>query len=101
MLRESQHQLVMITGDNTLTAAAVARDLGLITKPIAILRDDEWQSLGGKTIAPFDAFADKKMAAYELGMAGDELAKVFDRESSVVQALLPRVSVFVSLLCIV
>lgn len=37
MLRESTHQLVMITGDAPLTACHAARQVHIVTRPVLIL----------------------------------------------------------------
>jgi cation-transporting ATPase 13A1 len=38
-LRTSSHQLVMVTGDNELTACHVARELGIVNRTLVISRD--------------------------------------------------------------
>ena len=43
-LLRSSHRVVMITGDNALTACQVARDVKIIEKPVAFLRCEEASS---------------------------------------------------------
>ena len=103
-LRESAHQLVMITGDATLTACAVARDLGLVQQPCAMLVGEHWESMAGERIAQFDAFRDAKSELrqqYALCLPGDQLQDVFARSDNkavdngaLARNLLPHVAVY-------
>jgi len=52
-LRAASHSLVMITGDATLTAAAVASDVALVEKPVAVLRDTVWENVDGTVCCLF------------------------------------------------
>jgi cation-transporting ATPase 13A1 len=92
-LRESSHRLMMITGDATLTAAAVALDLGLVEKPVAVLRGSEWQSVAGEKLADFDG-VDEVLRAHSLCVSGDELGELLSRVDGTPRRLLPNVSVF-------
>jgi cation-transporting ATPase 13A1 len=92
-LRESSHRLMMITGDATLTAAAVALDLGLVDKPVAVLRGSEWQSVAGEKLADFDG-VDEVLRAHSLCVSGDELGELLSRVDGTPRRLLPNVSVF-------
>lgn len=55
MLSESSHRVVMITGDNPLTAVKVAQDVGIVSRPGAVL-----ELIGGKLVwvLPDDAKKD-------------------------------------------
>ena len=56
-LRDSAHNVTMITGDNTLTACYVAKKLGIVTKKLLCIRQSEadgelsWQVEEGDTSA--------------------------------------------------
>ena len=62
MLNESSHRCVMITGDNPLTAAHVARQVEIVDRDILILDSPEhdtgealvWRSIDEKTTIPVD-----------------------------------------------
>lgn len=61
MLNESSHRVVMITGDNPLTAVKVASDVGIVERSTLILDKPEhsdaqlsWQTVDGKTEIPCD-----------------------------------------------
>lgn len=69
-LRDAKHALVMITGDATLTAAAVASELELVTKPCAVLRKQQWETVDGQQLAPFDQFGGPALADYDLCVPG-------------------------------
>ncbi|PRT55172.1 Manganese-transporting ATPase 1 [Wickerhamiella sorbophila] len=70
MLNESSHRVVMITGDNPLTAVKVASDVGIVERPTLILDKPEkatsllsWQSIDGETELPCDV---DEPVAYDL-----------------------------------
>lgn len=74
MLNESSHRVVMITGDNPLTAVHVARDVEIIDHEALILdipeegeADSEliWKSVDEKTIIPVDSSDPLKISLYE------------------------------------
>ncbi|KAG7124638.1 Manganese-transporting ATPase 4 like protein [Verticillium longisporum] len=63
MLNESSHRVVMITGDNPLTAVYVARDVEIVDRDVLILDAPEdnddgdklvWRSVDDKTSIPVD-----------------------------------------------
>lgn len=64
MLNESSHRVVMITGDNPLTAVHVAREVEIVDRDVLILDAPEdhhgahhdlvWRSVDDKTIIPVD-----------------------------------------------
>jgi cation-transporting ATPase 13A1 len=92
-LRESSHMLMMITGDATLTAAAVAADLGLVDKPVAVLRGAEWQTVAGARLGDADAYGDVARE-HALCVSGEELGELLARADGTPRRLLPLVSVF-------
>ncbi|KIW77039.1 hypothetical protein Z517_09485 [Fonsecaea pedrosoi CBS 271.37] len=87
MLNESSHRVVMITGDNPLTAVHVAREVEIVDRDCLILdapeHDDSgtklvWRSVDEKTIIPVDPTADldpKILETKDLCVTGYALAK--------------------------
>jgi cation-transporting ATPase 13A1 len=87
MLNESSHRVVMITGDNPLTAVHVAKQVEIVDRDCLILdapeHDDSgtklvWRSVDEKTIIPVDPKADldpEILATKDLCVTGYALAK--------------------------
>ena len=81
-LLDSSHDVVMITGDNTLTATSVARELTMVTRTVAILTHTaervEWLDVDGQLIQPFDltvsgAALSALVERYDLCVSGDAM----------------------------
>ncbi|KAJ0167144.1 Manganese-transporting ATPase 1 [Colletotrichum tanaceti] len=91
MLNESSHRVVMITGDNPLTAVYVARDVEIVDRDVLILdapEDNEggdklvWRSVDEKIIIPVDAtkpLDPKIIESNDLCVTGYALAKFRDQ----------------------
>lgn len=87
MLNESSHRVVMITGDNPLTAVHVARQVEIVDRDCLILDAPEhdysgtklvWRSVDEKTIIPVDPTANldpKILETKDLCVTGYALAK--------------------------
>lgn len=87
MLNESSHRVVMITGDNPLTAVHVARQVEIVDRDCLILDAPEndtsgeklvWRSVDEKTIIPVDPTADldqKIIDTKDLCVTGYALSK--------------------------
>jgi manganese-transporting P-type ATPase len=87
MLNESSHRVVMITGDNPLTAVHVARQVEIVDREVLILdapeHDDSgenlvWRSVDDKTNIPVDPAADldpKILETKDICVTGYGLAK--------------------------
>lgn len=87
MLNESSHRVVMITGDNPLTAVHVARQVEIVDRDCLILdapeHDDSgtklvWRSVDEKVIIPVDPSADldpKILESKDICVTGYALAK--------------------------
>lgn len=87
MLNESSHRVVMITGDNPLTAVHVAREVEIVDREVLILdapeHDDSgeklvWRSVDEKTIIPVDPtkpLDTEILATKDLCVTGYALAK--------------------------
>ncbi|OBZ78195.1 Manganese-transporting ATPase 4 [Grifola frondosa] len=70
MLRNSSHRCVMITGDNPLTAAHVARDVDIVDREVLILEVQENSSNGSEEIV-WRTVDEKYTLGYTTLMAGD------------------------------
>ncbi|KAL2427677.1 Endoplasmic reticulum transmembrane helix translocase spfA [Exophiala dermatitidis] len=87
MLNESSHRVIMITGDNPLTAVHVAREVEIVDRDCLILdapeHDDSgtklvWRSVDEKVIIPVDPTADldpEILETKDLCVTGYALAK--------------------------
>lgn len=78
-IMNSSHKVVMITGDNPLTACHVARQLKMHSKEaILILNADtlNWESVDGSIQLPFDTTEDKTLVAqFDLCLTGTLLLR--------------------------
>lgn len=91
MLNESSHRVVMITGDNPLTAVHVAREVEIVDRDVLILDapEDEdskhdlvWRSVDEKTnipVKPTDPLDPKILTNYDICITGYALAKFQDQ----------------------
>lgn len=69
-------QVVMLTGDNPLTACHVAKELKITNKKILILTQNPdtqwvWQSVGGATKATMETSPTQLVGKYDLCLSGD------------------------------
>ena len=93
MLNESSHRVVMITGDNPLTAVHVARQVEIVDREVLILdapeHDDSgeklvWRSVDDKTNIPVDPTKDLDsniLKSKDLCVTGYGLAKFKDQKA--------------------
>ncbi|KAL1822386.1 hypothetical protein ACET3Z_009164 [Daucus carota] len=98
-LRGSSHDLVMITGDQALTACHVARQVNIITKPPLILTPGnnggtyDWVSPDeAQTIAYSDEEVETLSEVHDLCIGGDCIEML--QQTSAVQSVIPYVKVF-------
>uniref|UniRef100_A0A671R4K7 Endoplasmic reticulum transmembrane helix translocase n=1 Tax=Sinocyclocheilus anshuiensis TaxID=1608454 RepID=A0A671R4K7_9TELE len=96
-IQEASHHVVMITGDNPLTACHVARELHFIQKEhMLILQQTEWQwvSIDGSVCLPLPTSSVSDLIRrYDLCVTGEGLTRM-TYEPSLLNALLPHVQVF-------
>ena len=93
MLNESSHRVVMITGDNPLTAAHVARQVEIVDRDVLILDAPEhdhsgeklvWRSIDDKVNIPVDpreALDPEILKTKDLCVTGYALAKYKDEKA--------------------
>ena len=103
MLNESAHHVVMITGDNPLTACHVARELKIATSEVLVLTSPEdrgggawaWENPEKSVSVAFDGkkkALQELRAKYDLCLTGTALAFLMDKE--LLKVVLPFVTVF-------
>lgn len=91
MLNESSHRVIMITGDNPLTAAHVAREVEIVDRDVLILDAPEhnesgkklvWHSVDERTIIPVDPtkpISSDILEKYDLCVTGYALSQFMDQ----------------------
>uniref|UniRef100_A0A672MXV6 Manganese-transporting ATPase 13A1-like n=1 Tax=Sinocyclocheilus grahami TaxID=75366 RepID=A0A672MXV6_SINGR len=96
-IQEASHHVVMITGDNPLTACHVARELHFMQKEhTLVLQQTEWQwvSIDGSVRLPLPTSSVSDLVRrYDLCVTGEGLTRM-TYEPSLLNALLPHVQVF-------
>ncbi|CAH0556443.1 unnamed protein product [Brassicogethes aeneus] len=97
-LQNASHKVVMITGDNPLTACHVAKELKFTTKPTLILTEKEdtfsWQTIEQSADLPLDYNYKDLTKKYDLCVTGDGLSYLVNNYQAFLNLILPYVSVF-------
>lgn len=97
---QASHKVVMITGDNPLTACHVAKELRFTRKPVLVLTKDDdrkwhWESIKGDMKRELH---DSKVAdfvkEFDLCITGESLSFLRDEEHDYLLSILPYVSVY-------
>lgn len=103
---KSSHKVVMITGDNPLTACHVAKELRFTRKTILVLSpdiqksDDErpkyiWLSINEDQIEPIDIKSWKNLVQnYDLAITGEGLHFLCEYEYQYLQKIAPHITVY-------
>jgi len=100
MLRKSSHRVIMITGDNPLTACHVAQELG-ITKPDVLILDPhptfgfQWVSVDESKQFAFDpntSFLPSSVLKHDLCLTGAALSKITNQ--NMLNALVSNVWIY-------
>lgn len=101
---QASHKVVMITGDNPLTACHVAKELRFTKKPILVLTPNEdgtifqWQSIMGTAKIPIRGPQSQTIREiikeYDFCITGDGLIYLNDIEYDYLSEVLPYVTVF-------
>ncbi|XP_055975258.1 endoplasmic reticulum transmembrane helix translocase [Sorex fumeus] len=102
-IQNASHRVVMITGDNPLTACHVAQELHFIdTEHTLILQPPpekggacEWRSIDGSIVLPLAPGSPRALAQkYALCLTGDGLAHLQGQDPQQLLRLIPHVQVF-------
>lgn len=101
---KSSHKVVMITGDNPLTACHVAKELRFTRKTILVLSQDVqdelktkyvWISINEDQIEPIDVKSWKKLVqTYDLAITGEGLQYLCEHEYQYFQKIAPYITVY-------
>ncbi|XP_017888488.1 manganese-transporting ATPase 13A1 [Ceratina calcarata] len=98
----ASHSVVMITGDNPLTACHVSRELHFTKKPVTLILtacngEWLWESVDKKASIPLkkkDSPSDEIWREYALCVTGEGLVYLKDNERDLLRKLLPHIVVF-------
>ncbi|XP_070102831.1 endoplasmic reticulum transmembrane helix translocase isoform X2 [Equus przewalskii] len=102
-IQNASHRVVMITGDNPLTACHVAQELHFIEKAHTLIlqppmekgRSCEWHSIDGSVVLPLAQGSPKSLALeHALCLTGDGLAHLQAEDPQQLLRLIPHVQVF-------
>ncbi|KAF7269070.1 hypothetical protein GWI33_017828 [Rhynchophorus ferrugineus] len=98
-LQHASHKVVMITGDNPLTACHVAVELKFTNKPVFILTETKksdfvWENVHQTQTLPLEAEYDRLVNKHDLCVTGDGLNYLRKNHSAFLMKILPHVSVF-------
>ncbi|XP_030752432.1 manganese-transporting ATPase 13A1 [Sitophilus oryzae] len=98
-IQNASHKVVMITGDNPLTACHVAGELKFTSKSIAILTEDQslkfvWEDVHQTERIPIDAKDRDILAKYDLCITGDGLTYLQRNHPTLLRGILPHVAIF-------
>ncbi|KAM6904513.1 endoplasmic reticulum transmembrane helix translocase [Xenentodon cancila] len=100
-IQEASHHVVMITGDNPLTACHVARELHFIQKEHTLILQPsanhggwQWESIDGSVLVPLPPpSVSSFVEQFDLCVTGEGLSRL-SCEPQLLHALLPHIRVF-------
>nr|MBE5724989.1 putative cation-transporting ATPase 13A1 [Cucujiformia] len=96
-LQNASHRVVMITGDNALTACHVSKELRFTNKPILNLvkyKDWIWESIDQSMEFPIEYDYKDLTKKYDLCVTGDGLSFLRKNFPTFLKLILPHVTVF-------
>uniref|UniRef100_A0A1L8DE88 Endoplasmic reticulum transmembrane helix translocase n=2 Tax=Nyssomyia neivai TaxID=330878 RepID=A0A1L8DE88_9DIPT len=94
---QASHKVVMITGDNPLTACHVAKELKFTKRPILVLTQKPswtWQSISGDITLPVEQKVPSFVGEYDICITGEGLMYLAEENNTFLQKILPYVSVY-------
>lgn len=103
---KSSHKVVMITGDNPLTACHVAKELRFTRKTILVLSQNNqnhpgdesqyaWISINEDHVEKLNERAWKNLVKnYDLAITGDGLAYLDEHKNQYLQSIIPHITVY-------
>lgn len=98
-IMNASHKVVMITGDNPLTACHVAKELKFCSKPILILTEQKeswvWETINQSENYDLNDFISKSLfRKYDMCVTGDSLNYLRENYNTFLSKLLPHITVF-------
>nr|NVI71689.1 putative cation-transporting ATPase 13A1 [Cucujiformia] len=96
-LQNASHRVVMITGDNPLTACHVSKELKFTDKPILnLIKHDDWcwKSIDEELELALEYDYKELIQRYDLCITGDGLTYLYNNYPSFLRLILPHISVF-------
>lgn len=102
-ISQASHHVVMITGDNPLTACHVAKELKMTRKEMLILEKPNaldgswhWQSIDDKIILPLkpESLRTEVLPKYDLCLTGDAISYLQTQDKKCMKSVLPAARVF-------
>ncbi|GJQ67243.1 hypothetical protein Trydic_g8148 [Trypoxylus dichotomus] len=93
------HKVVMITGDNPLTACHVAKELNFSQKKVTLILSDTKENWEWESVDQNESFKHSKdilslISKYNLCITGDGLNYLRDTDQKLLSQLLPHISIF-------
>jgi manganese-transporting P-type ATPase len=92
-LMKSSHQVMMITGDNILTGAHVAKELNMILKPLLNLTKNEKNGVDWLNEKD-EIISSNEIDNYDLGVSGDALVVALQNDSNWLKNFVHRIKIF-------
>lgn len=97
-LQNASHCVVMITGDNPLTACHVAEELRITRKPTLILTETgvewNWESIDQNELLPLEFDYKTLIKKYDLCITGDALTYLRSNFNTFLNLILPHIKIF-------
>lgn len=95
----ASHRVVMITGDNPLTACHVAKELKFTNKSESLIitqidKEWQWETVSQKERLPLNTNINTLIKSYDLCITGDALVYLQEKKKKILDEILPHVTVF-------
>lgn len=99
-LIQASHKVVMITGDNPLTACHVAKELRFTRKKLLVFSSSQkiagewqWVSIDGETVFTLGSELKSMLSEFDLCITGEGLQYLKEHQYNYMSKILPRITV--------